>query len=127
MPTSTEEKQEFVRITYKPHWGTILLAMGVISIPLSFPFFLCSVIYASTNPPPDFFLFLISLALPGLFLGLSTWLMARHDLAKMGKGLINPAGKALTRQAELLAIWGINLCLLGLAFWAICFSWWGPP
>ena len=55
----------------------------------------------------------------GLALGLVTWAMAGHALARMRRGLMDPHGRAQTEEAGRLGRLAVCLSLLGgaLAVW----------
>ena len=58
-------------------------------------------------------------------LGAAVWLAARHDLAAMDAGEMDPAGRDLTRQAK---YHGANGVILTVAAWAcgavvLCWLW----
>jgi hypothetical protein len=55
----------------------------------------------------------------GLPLSLTTWILARSDLSKMQKGLMDPAGKPLTSYARYLALAGLLLNLCSMSFWGL--------
>jgi hypothetical protein len=54
---------------------------------------------------------------PGFAVGVTTCVLAQRDLARMQKGLMDPAGEEATRRARGDAVEGIVLSLGSLAFW----------
>jgi hypothetical protein len=69
------------RLDCEPHRGNLLWWMGAASVT-------CGVVP------------LVGLGVLALALGLTTWYLARHDLAQMRKGLMDPSGERLTRNAR---------------------------
>jgi hypothetical protein len=59
------------------------------------------------------------LAVFGLPLGLTTWLMARRDLAKMRAGEMERQGEKETLQAERDGLFGLIYCLGVWLFWGL--------
>jgi hypothetical protein len=57
-------------------------------------------------------------ALVGIPLGLTTWFLARRDLAKMHNGRMDPAGERLTYEARSNALIGVAFSILGTTIWA---------
>jgi hypothetical protein len=51
----------------------------------------------------------------GLPFGLAGWLLARRDLARMRKGLLDPDGEKPTRHARLAGLIGFAVC----GFWVV--------
>ena len=84
-------------ITYvRPHRGSTLLAMGVLSV--------------------------LTFYCVGLILGAITWGYASHDLQEMKQGTRDERGKTQTQVAQLLALASIVLFVLTMISWPI-FSW----
>jgi hypothetical protein len=62
----------------------------------------------------------VCVVLPGLLglaAGVMTYVLVHRDLARMQKGLMDPAGEETTRRAQSDAVEGIVLSLGSLAFW----------
>jgi hypothetical protein len=57
-----------------------------------------------------FFLFVIP-AVIGLALGITVWILVRHDLRLLQKGLMDPAGRPLLERARRRSLWAV-LCAL---------------
>ena len=96
----------------EPHRGVLLQRMGT-----------ASVLVSAAALTPCLFGLPVAFGLP---LSLATWILARSDLSKMQKGLMDPAGKSLTSYARYLALAGLVLnigskSLLGLI--CLCSQW----
>ncbi len=90
-----------VRRDCEPHRGDLLLRLSMLTLCLA----------AAVIP-----------ALLAWPLGVAVWVMARHDLALMRLGGMDPAGQADTRAAQLLVLiaallplgqWAMVACLVG--------------
>ena len=57
-------------------------------------------------------------AVVGLVLGAAAWLLGRRDRAMMAAGVMDPAGREATRDAQSMAVLAAALCLLAAASWA---------
>ncbi len=68
----------------KPHRGTLILVLGVLSLILCAP------------------------------LGVAAWMMGRKDLKLMAAGEMDPSGKDLTNIGRILGIIGTVLLVIGL-------------
>jgi len=78
------------------HRGGIILAMGILSVVLSFVFIL------------------------GLKVGIITLFMAHNDLIAMRNGYMDPAGEGLTRAGQVCALIGVGVSvLLGLLLFLV--------
>jgi hypothetical protein len=100
------------RLDCEPHRGPLLLWLGRFSRG-------CGLLF--TVPC----LFGLS-GLIGLPLGLTVWLLARRDLDRMQKGLLDPRGERETRQAWDYGWDGLVLSASGLLGWGVCLLavWW---
>jgi hypothetical protein len=58
-------------------------------------------------------------AVAGLVLGAAVWLLGRRDRAMMSAGLMDPAGRAVTRDAQSMAVVAAALCLIAAVSWAV--------
>ena len=87
-----------VRRDCEPHRGDHLAVLGTVSVVLSLGGSVLSLI----------------LTLGGVVLGVAVVVMARHDLAKMRAGLMDPSGEGLVKTARRRGLWGIALGLLVL-------------
>jgi hypothetical protein len=70
----------------------------------------------------------VSMCLPlllviGMPLDVTTWYLARLDLAKMSKGLMDSAGQKVTAEAEETAGFAFVLSLLWVMIWAMFILW----
>jgi hypothetical protein len=52
-----------------------------------------------------------------LALGLPVWLLARHDLALMRQGLMDPRGRAATDEAATLGVSAVAVALVSAVAW----------
>jgi hypothetical protein len=86
----------WVRRDCEPHRGSLIYALGVVSVILG--------VLA-------FFLYGLS-GLVALPLGASAWVMAARDLPKMEAGLMDPAGMSSTRTGRSCGIIGLVLSLV---------------
>ena len=62
------------------------------------------------------------LALPtigGLVLGAAVWLLGRRDRALMSAGLMGPAGRGETWDAQVMTVVAAALCVIALVSWAV--------
>ena len=99
------ERPGCFRLDCEPHragllrlMGTASLIAGFLSLLLPFPFLVI-----------------------GLPLSVMTWLMARSDLAKMHKGLMDPGGKGVAMGAREEGLGGLVLNLLSGVGWGAAF------
>jgi hypothetical protein len=53
-------------------------------------------------------------ALVGLALGTTVWLLVRHDLRLLQKGVMDPAGRPLLERARRRSVWAIRCAFLYL-------------
>jgi hypothetical protein len=90
------------RLDCEPHRGELLKAIASVSVAVSF-ISICPLTYIA-----------LILALP---LSLSIWLLARHDLALMRKGKIDPHGEGLTDGARRLSFGAFVAAVIVSAFW----------
>ena len=75
----------------KPHRGTLILVLGILSI------FLC-----------------------GLFTGIPAWVMGNSDLKEMEQGIMDPSGRGLTQAGRIIGmVITILACVCGLGYGAI--------
>jgi hypothetical protein len=90
---------------YEPHRGGLLELMGFFSI--------IAGILSILIPFP--------VVVVGLPLALTTWLMARSDLAKIHKGLMDPYGEWPTIGARTASLTGLVLNLLSVGWVLLAF------
>jgi hypothetical protein len=69
----------------KPHRGTLILVLGILSIPCC-----------------------------GLFTGIPAWVMATGDLKQMDAGMMDPAGRSNTNAGRICGIIGTCLSAVGV-------------
>jgi hypothetical protein len=69
----------------KPHRGTLILVLGILSIPCC-----------------------------GLFTGIPAWVMATGDLKQMDAGMMDPAGRSNTNGGRICGIIGTCLSIVGI-------------
>ena len=69
----------------KPHRGTLILVLGILSIPCC-----------------------------GLFTGIPAWIMASGDLKEMAAGTMDPAGRSNTTAGKICGIIGTCLSVAGI-------------
>jgi hypothetical protein len=77
------EQPGVVRLDREPHRGGMLLLLGRIGS-------LCAMLTPVLLLP----------GVVGMYLGVIVWRSAREDLAKMQRGLMDPAGRGLTERAR---------------------------
>ena len=58
-------------------------------------------------------------AVVGLALGVTVWLLGRRDRALMSAGLMGPAGRGETWDAQVVAVVAAALCVIALVSWAV--------
>ena len=92
------ERAGAVRRDCLPHRGRLILALGGLAE-------FCGVFAC---------LSVVTAPLAIVF-GVTTWLMARRDLARMREGLMDPAGRRYTELGRNLGLSGAGLALLGAA------------
>jgi predicted RNA-binding Zn-ribbon protein involved in translation (DUF1610 family) len=85
----------------EPHRGTLILAMGIISI-VAAPMAVC----CSTLG--------VIVVVPGLALGIAAWRMGHTDLEKMRTGVMDPRGTSTVRAGRNCGITGTILCALAM-------------
>ncbi len=78
--------------TMKPHRGTLILVLGILSIVI------CG------------------------FLGIPAWIMGKNDLAAMDAGQMDPAGRSVTNAGKICGIIGTVLLILGLVVGVLAFA-----
>src|SRR5262249_6927799 len=66
----------------------------------------------------------LSMCLPlllviGMPLNVTTWYLARLDLAKMSKGLMDPGGQKVTTEAQRSAVFAFAIGILWGLIWAM--------
>ena len=93
------ERPGGVRRDCKPHHGELLQLLGATSLVFG-AFAFCAVLPG----------------LVGIVLGVTVYLLGNRELSQMEKGIIDPAGKGLAREARRFAVAGIVTSLLGLLF-----------
>jgi hypothetical protein len=96
------EQPDFFRRDCEPHRGELLRLLGIASLIVGCMTFPCASVPA----------------LVGIPLGLTTWFLARRDLAKMHQGRMDHAGERLTYEARSNALIGVALSVLGIAIMA---------
>jgi hypothetical protein len=92
-----------VRRDCEPHRGSFLAAMGNFTLAAG------GLTLCVAGLP-------VLVALP---LGITTWIMASNDLAKMGKGEMEVQGRPQTESARTSAITGLVLSLFFAAGWGL--------
>ena len=88
----------------EPHRGEILKVMAILGLIVS----------------------QLSMCLPlllviGMPLNVTTWYLARLDLAKMRKGLMDPSGQKVTTDSQRTAVFAFAICIIWTATWATLF------
>ncbi len=68
----------------KPHRGTLILVLGILSIIICQP------------------------------VGIAAWIMGNNDLKEIAAGTMNPEGKSLTQIGKILGIIAVVLLVLGI-------------
>ena len=81
-----------VRRDCEPHRGEMLRGLGILSVVMPFTALLVS-------PLIGF--------IAGVALGLTVWVLAGRDLARMDAGQMDPDGRRLTRSARRLGLAGV--------------------
>lgn len=71
----------------EPHRGELLAALGTLSFTVSMLSCFCCLPAVLSVP-----------------LGLTVWLLARHDLRQMDRSIVDPSGREMTRTARLDAM-----------------------
>ena len=74
----------------KPHRGTLVLVLGILSLIICQP------------------------------LGIAAWLMGNADLKQIADGTMNPEGKSLTQIGKILGIIAVVLMAIGLVIGILC-------
>jgi hypothetical protein len=92
------ERPGAVRRDVEPDRGRLILALGGLAE-------FCSV----------FACLLLVTAPLAIGFGVTAWLMARRDLARMRQGLMDPAGRRYTEQGRNLGLLGAGLALVPVA------------
>lgn len=75
----------------KPHRGTLILVLGILSLVICAP------------------------------LGIAAWVMGAGDLKQMDAGTMDPAGRGTTQAGKICGMIGTILLILGLIFFVIAF------
>jgi hypothetical protein len=96
------ERPGAVRRDCEPHRAELLHALGVAAL-------VCAGFAGCLAVP----------AVVGLALGGAVWLLGRRDRARMSAGLMDPAGQAVTWDAQAMAAVAAGLCLLAATSWAV--------
>src|SRR5690242_14092518 len=100
------ERPGAVRRDCEPHRGRLILALGGLAG-------FCGI----------FACILVLTAPLAIAFGVTAWLMARRDLARMRQGLMNPAGRPYTEPGRGLGLSGAGLALSVVAvlvvFWRL--------
>jgi hypothetical protein len=101
-PVPPWEQPGCFRMDCVPHRGEILTGMAILGLIVS----------------------QLSMCLPlllaiGMPLNTITWYLARLDLAKMSKGLMDPGGQKVTTDAQCTAVFAIAIGILWAAIWAM--------
>ncbi len=99
------ERPGAVRRDVEPYSGLWLRALGVLALTLS----ALSLCFGATG-------------LLGFPLAVAVWVLAGRDLARMGAGTLDPAGRAEAMQARRLAAPAIALAVFGLGFYGGIFA-----
>ena len=76
----------------KPHRGTLILVLGILSLVICGP------------------------------LGIAAWVMGSGDLKQMDAGTMDPSGRGNTQAGKICGIIGTILLILGCCFAAVCFT-----
>lgn len=66
----------------------------------------------------------VSMCLPiflliGMLLGMTTWLLAKLDLAKMSRGMMDPGGMKVTTEAKRNAEFALAIGIMWIVAWAL--------
>jgi hypothetical protein len=69
----------------KPHRGTLILVLGILS------FVFC-----------------------GIFTAIPAWIMGKNDLKEMDAGLMDPSGRSITNAGRILGMVAVILTILGI-------------
>ncbi len=69
----------------KPHRGTLILVLGI-----------------------------LSLVMCGIFTGIPAWIMGNGDLREMDAGTMDPSGRSLTNAGRICGIISVVLAVIGL-------------
>lgn len=94
-----------VRRDCEPHRGSLILAIGIISIPLALVAGCCGCgSYGIAGVA----------GIVGLALGIPAWVMGQRDLAKMRAGTMDPEGQGSTQGGMICGIVGTALNALGV-------------
>jgi hypothetical protein len=74
----------------KPHRGTLILILGILSLIICQP------------------------------VGIAAWIMGNADLKQIADGTMNPEGKSLTQIGKILGIIAVVLMAIGLVVGVLC-------
>jgi hypothetical protein len=96
------EEPGCVRRDCEPHRGPFLRSMASFGTPL---------LYLSVFIP-----FLALLVIP---VNITTWILARRDLARMRAGLMDPEGEVDTRWAGAVSLWQALVGVFLLVIWGL--------
>jgi hypothetical protein len=129
-PVPPWEQPGFFRLDCEPHRGTLLnwlafpsLFLCYFSILVQFVFFWSALhahhgLWSAFTNPRYLNVCAIGLtfSLLGAPLSLASWVIARHDLVIMSKGLMDPAGEKKTSGAWLMGLVGLLVCGVLIAY-----------
>jgi hypothetical protein len=101
-PRRPWERRGAQRLDCEPHRGTLLRSLGTLSLVLAFVS-LCGGVAGVFS----------------LTLGIPVWIMARRDLRKMGRGVMDITGEDDTFVAKNNAAGAISITLAILLFWVV--------
>lgn len=73
----------------KPHRGGVVLALGILGLVVCF------------------------------ILGIIAWVMGKKDLQEMDAGLMDPAGRGLTKAGKICGMISVVLQIVGLVIWLL--------
>jgi hypothetical protein len=104
------DKPGAVRRDGEPHRGPVLLFLGRVSLIAGIVSF-CTAAVVPVVPV------LACIGVGAIALGSAVLLTANRDLARMSKGLMDPAGAAATNRAGLRAGRGLVFATLGVGAW----------
>lgn len=104
-PWERRRRRRQVRRDCEPHRGSMILVLGIVSIPLAMVGMCCG--FCSYGIGGLASVVGLGLAIPG-------WVMGRHDLARMRAGEMDPEGESQTQSGMICAIIGTVLNALGV-------------
>jgi len=88
-PAEKVEAQPVTQQPLKPHRGTLILVLGILSIVCCF---ICGII---------------------------AWVLANGDLKEMTAGKMDPSGEGLTNAGKICGIVGVAIQIVGFVIWLI--------